>query len=141
MGGHDAFDGLPRDSVTREDVILRYAIARDQPYEYDVLENENSTTVTVTGTDKAAVTVTPGPEGQWCTCSEDAVPGTCTHVLFLLIQDAPIADTIRDNLHHDRQLVADEIDELKHTLAGLEQTKAALEEVSRLVESGDTQPF
>jgi hypothetical protein len=138
MGGRDEFSGLGHGSATREDVILRYAIAREQPYEHEVQERDGSISVTVAGPEQTAVTVTPGPEGKWCTCSEDAVPGTCTHVLFLLTLDAPIAATVRENLSRDRQLIQDEIEELRHQLTALEQQVTALEEIQRLLDSEGT---
>lgn len=119
---------------TTEDVLLRFAIAQDNAYDLEVI-SESDGEALLESVDQPQVRVSARPDQPWCTCDEDAVPGTCTHVLYLASQDHEISETIRDNLQTDLDLAAREITELTHELTARKQERKALSEAMRLLES------
>ena len=112
--------------------MLRFAIAQDRDYEFDVL-SESDGEVLVAGGVQPEIRVSATPDRPWCSCDEDSVPGTCTHVLFLAALDHPVAETIREYLKKDLELTTEEISELSHTLTARKQERKALSEALRLL--------
>lgn len=127
----DIFDPDP----TRQDVIFRFVIARERNYEYSV-QRTDPLGIEVAADEQPPVFVSLSSDEQWCTCDEDAVPGTCTHVLFLMANDTELADTIRDRLSENLQFISDEIEELTHELHARRLEEEAIAEAIRLVEQG-----
>lgn len=126
--------------ATTEDVVLRYAISQKLEYEVEVI-NEASGEVLLESSDQPQIRVTADPDQPWCSCDEDAVPGTCTHVLYLAGQDHPISKTIIEFLEIDLDLVTEEVEDLFHTLEARKQEKKALSEALQLLQRSDSDGF
>lgn len=128
--------------ATTEDVLLRYAIARDLDFEMEVIDGPDGD-VLLTSVDGTTVRVDASPDGPWCSCDEDAVPGTCTHVLHVASRDHPIAESIADSLTRDLDRRSREITELSHILTARKQEQNAISEAIRLLDPSvavDDQP-
>lgn len=127
----EEFDSI---SSTQQDVVLRYAVAKEQAYEHDIVE-ETPLRVEVRSHAQPAVVVTPDADSEWCTCDEDAVPGTCTHVLYLAVSsDEAIAQKIRATLSQNSQFHSATIEELRSELRARKQEKNAIAEALNLLD-------
>jgi len=114
MASHDHLRE-PNHEATREDVVMRFAASERQQYEYEIID-EDPLRIEVESDEQPAVEVVGGPDYSWCTCDEDTVPGTCSHVLFLAASNDEIAVRIQTELARDIEILGDELEELQRRL-------------------------